>query len=171
MAILIREGSVSKDLDALAESLDANTSSCVARCTDDRNPLDIAEEGHLDSSIRRLIAKGCPLHHVYRAARHSAARIFGLHDRGLLAPGWRADIALIDDLELCVGSDVIAGGARVTPQRFAARELIPPVGLTTKKALPVVADSFITRPKPGDNSTPVIGVQPGQLLPFCFGVL
>ena len=49
MAILIREGSVSKDLDALAEVLDENTSSFVALCTDDRNPLDIAEEGHLDA--------------------------------------------------------------------------------------------------------------------------
>ena len=68
MAILIREGSVSKDLDALAEILDENTSSFVALCTDDRNPLDISEEGHLDNSIRRLIAKGRPLHHVYRAA-------------------------------------------------------------------------------------------------------
>src|SRR3569623_693438 len=169
MAILIREGSVSKDLDALAEILDADSSSFVALCTDDRNPLDIAEEGHLDRSIRRLIAKGCPLHHVCRAASHSAARIFGLRARGLLAPGWRADIALIDDLELCVVSDVIAGGARVTPQRFAAREIIPPVGLTSMKALPVVADCFIFRPKPGDNSTPVIGVKPGLILTFRHG--
>ncbi|MCY1459410.1 Adenine deaminase [compost metagenome] len=72
---------------ALAEILDENTSSFVALCTDDRNPLDIAEEGHLDSSIRRLIAMGRPLHHVYRAASHSAARIFGLSDRGLVGPG------------------------------------------------------------------------------------
>ena len=48
MAILIREGSVSKDLNALAEMLDENTSAFVALCTDDRNPLDISEEGHLD---------------------------------------------------------------------------------------------------------------------------
>jgi adenine deaminase len=41
MAILIREGSVSKDLEALAEVLDENTSAYVALCTDDRNPLDI----------------------------------------------------------------------------------------------------------------------------------
>ena len=169
MAILIREGSVSKDLNALAEILDADTSSFVALCTDDRNPLDIAEEGHLDNSIRRLIAKGCPLHHVYRAASHSAARIFGLDDRGLLAPGWRADIALLDDLELCVVADVIAGGQLVTAERFAARDIIPPVGLSSMKARPVTPESFVVPPKPGENSTPVIGVKPGLILTFRHG--
>jgi adenine deaminase len=169
MAILIREGSVSKDLNALAEILDENTSSFVALCTDDRNPLDIAEEGHLDNSIRRLIAKGRPLHHVYRAASHSAARIFGLTDRGLAAPGWRADIVLLDSLEDCAVSDVIAGGRLVTPERFAARDLIDPVGLASMKARPVTAASFITPAKPGQNTTPVIGVKPGLILTFRHG--
>jgi len=166
MAILIREGSVSKDLDALAEILDENTSSFVALCTDDRNPLDIAEEGHLDSSIRRLIAKGRPLHHVYRAASHSGARLFGLTDRGLVAPGWRADVALLDDLEACAVSDVIAGGRLVTPQRFAARDIIPPVGLTSMRARPVTAESFVIPARPGENRTAVIGVRPGLILTF-----
>jgi adenine deaminase len=166
MAILIREGSVSKDLNALAEILDENTSSFVALCTDDRNPLDIAEEGHLDNSIRRLIAKGRPLHHVYRAASHSAARIFGLADRGLLAPGWRADIALLDSLEDCAVTDVVAGGRLVTPERFAARDIIEPVGLASMKARRVTAESFITPAKPGRNTTPVIGVKPGLILTF-----
>ena len=166
MAILIREGSVSKDLEALAEILDENTSSFVALCTDDRNPLDIDEEGHLDSSIRRLIAMGRPLHHVYRAASHSAARIFGLRDRGLLAPGWRADIALLDSLEDCRVSDVIAAGRLVTPRLFAERGTVAPVGLASMKATPVTGDTFVTAPKPGRNSVPVIGVRPGLILTF-----
>ncbi|WP_417842832.1 adenine deaminase [Thalassospira sp.] len=166
MAILIREGSVSKDLEALAEILDENTSSFVALCTDDRNPLDIAEEGHLDALIRRLIAKGRPLHHVYRAASHSAARIFGLKDRGLIGPGWRADIVLLDSLKDCTVSDVFAGGKRVTPELFATRELVPAVGLTSMKAKPVTGDAFICTPKPGQNQTPVIGVKPGLILTF-----
>ena len=166
MAILIREGSVSKDLDALAEVLDENTSSFVALCTDDRNPLDIAEEGHLDSSIRRLIAKGRPLHHVYRAASHSAARIFGLHDRGLLGPGWRADIALLDSLEDCRVSQVIAAGRLVEPDLFATRGTVAPVGLDSIKARPVRAEDFVTAPKPGQNRIPVIGVRPGLILTF-----
>ncbi|WP_224703283.1 adenine deaminase [Devosia aquimaris] len=166
MAILIREGSVSKDLKALAEVLDENTSSFVALCTDDRNPLDIAEEGHLDSSIRRLIAMGRPLHHVYRAASHSAARIFGLTDRGLVAPGWRADIALLDSLDDCRVTDVITAGRLVTPELFAARTEVAPVGLTSMKATPVTAESFITEPRAGQNATPVIGVRPGLILTF-----
>ena len=58
MNVLIREGSVSKDLEALYPILQPDVSAFVALCTDDRNPLDIAEEGHLDSMIRRLIARG-----------------------------------------------------------------------------------------------------------------
>ncbi|MHB1101189.1 MAG: adenine deaminase [Devosia sp.] len=166
MAILIREGSSTKDLDALAEILDENTSSFVALCTDDRNPLDIVEEGHLDSSIRRLIAKGRPLHHVYRAASHSAARIFGLKDRGLVAPGWRADIVLLDDLEACSVTDVIAAGRLVRPEAFDARYPVAPVGLASMKAKPVKADDFIAPANPKRNMTPVIGVKAGLIITY-----
>ncbi|HWJ86819.1 MAG TPA: adenine deaminase [Pelagibacterium sp.] len=166
MAILIREGSVSKDLDALAEILDENTSAFVALCTDDRNPLDIAEEGHLDNSIRRLIALGRPVHHVYRAASHSAARIFGLSDRGHVAPGWRADIALLDDLEACRVSGVISGGRPVTDDIWHTRAPVAPVGLQSMKANPVSPSAFITAPNPGHNEVPVIGVKPGLILTY-----
>jgi len=118
MTILIREGSVSKDLHALAPLLTVETSSFLAFCTDDRNPLDIAEEGHLDYLIRTAISLGCPPLAVYRAASLTAARAFGLTDRGMIAPGLRADIVLLDDLEDCRVSDVISAGRLVGDALF-----------------------------------------------------
>jgi adenine deaminase len=162
MTILIREGSVSKDLRALAPILDADTSAFVAFCTDDRNPLDIAEEGHLDHSIRSAIKLGAPLHHVYRAASWSAANAFGLRDRGLIAPGKRADIVLVEDLEHCAVRDVITGGRLVEPSLFAARPAVAPVGLHSVKADKVTAQDF--RVPATGPSTQVIGVVPGRII-------
>ena len=56
---------------------------------------------------------------AYRAASCGAARAFGLSDRGQIAPGRRADIVLLDDLESCAVAQVICGGAVVDAAAFA----------------------------------------------------
>ncbi len=162
MTILIREGSVSKDLHALAEVLDADTSSFMALCTDDRNPLDIGEEGHLDFMIRTLIALGRPIHAVYRAASWSGANAFGLRDRGLVAPGWRADLVLVEDLAECRVAKVIAGGREVNDALFETRAPLDPVGLDSVKRAPVAAEDFLIPSRL--NKTPVIGVTAGRII-------
>ncbi len=162
MAVLIREGSVSKDLDALAEVIDVDTASFLALCTDDRNPLDIGEEGHLDFMIRRLIAKGRPRHAVYRAASWSGTNAFGLRDRGLVAPGWRADLVLVEDLDACRVTDVIVAGRPVEDALFADRPPLEPVGLESVKRAPVQSDDF--RIVGGGNPAPVIGVSAGRII-------
>lgn len=162
MAVLMREGSVCKDLDALAPILTPDTSAFVALCTDDRNPLDIAEEGHLDSMIRRLIAKGIRPLDAYRAASWSAANAFGLKDRGVLAPGKRADIVLLNDFEECRVETAICGGVVADDAAFGARRLVSPVGLDSVRASEVSAASFNI---PARNSeADVIGVIPGKII-------
>lgn len=162
MIVLIREGSVSKDLHALAPLLSIRTSPFLALCTDDRNPLDIAEEGHLDYMIRTLIGLGCEPLAVYRAATLSAAQAFGLHDRGMIAPGKRADIVLLDDLEACTVSDVISAGRLVDDELFATRSSITPVGRNSVKIGTLAADDFNIPSASGPRS--VIGVIPGKII-------
>ena len=162
MRVLIREGSVSKDLHALAPLLTERHAPFLCLCTDDRNPLDIAEHGHLDYMIRTLIGLGCPPIAVYRAASLSAAEAFGLKDRGLIAPGKRADIAVIDTLEGCHAALVLAGGIVADAASFAARSPVAPVARQSVKAPRVTAGSFRT----GGNraETPVIGILPGKII-------
>jgi adenine deaminase len=163
MAVLIREGSVTKDLKALAPLISADSSAFLAFCTDDRNPIEVHEEGHLDHSIRTAIAMGAPAHHVYRIASLSAARIFGLADRGFIGPGWRADIVLLDDLEACAVHAVIAGGRLVEEAAFASRPAVAPTGLSSMKARRLAADDFRVLSNHGP-STPVIGVAPRRVI-------
>lgn len=162
LRILIREGSVSKDLAALTPIITERTAPYLCFCTDDRNPLDIAEHGHIDHMIRTAIAGGADMLAVYRAASLSAAEAFGLKDRGQIAPGKRADIVVLDDLEDCRARLVICGGHLVNDAAFAARSTVPPVGRRSVKSPPVTAESFRTT---GNRvETPVIGILPGKII-------
>ena len=162
MHILVREGSVSKDLHALMPILTERLSPYLALCTDDRNPLDIAEQGHLDYMIRTAIAHGVEPLAIYRAASISAARAFGLRDRGLVAPGWRADLVVIDSLENCKAETVFSAGRRVTAELFATRKPVAPVGLDSVRARPINAADFGVPVTEGESS--VIGVTPGKII-------
>jgi adenine deaminase len=162
MHILIREGSVSKDLHALIPIMTERNSPFLALCTDDRNPLDIAEEGHLDFMIRTAIAEGVEPLVAYRAASISAARAFRLPDRGLVAPGWRADLVVLDDLEACRVAQVISAGRMVNDALFETRSDVQPVGYGSVKANPVTPADFAT---PGNGrAMDVIGVLPGKII-------
>lgn len=162
MHILIREGSVSKDLDALFPIITEQNSAFIAFCTDDRNPLDIAEYGHIDHMIRTAIKRGASPLAVYRAASLSAARAFGLKQRGMIAPGWRADLVVMDDLETCHAQKVFCAGVEVTDEGFAARTPVAPIGRNSVKANKVVESDFHI---PSSNKpTRVIGIVPGRII-------
>ncbi|MGR3313200.1 adenine deaminase [Roseovarius indicus] len=162
MRVLIREGSVSKDLQALQPVLTEVTAPYMCLCTDDRNPLDIAEHGHLDFMIRELIRLGCSPLAAYRAASLSGAEAFGLKDRGLVAPGYRADIVALGSLEACDARLVLCGGVVADEAAFAAREEIAPVGRGSVNAPKVRAEDF--RATGNREDTDVIGILEGKIL-------
>jgi adenine deaminase len=162
LQVLLRDGSVSKDVARLAPLLTERTSPFLAFCTDDRNPLDIAEEGHVDHLVRTAIRAGVPVHAAYRAATWSAATGFGLRDRGLVAPGRRADLVLLEDLEDVRVARVVKDGRLVTDASFEGVVRVPEVGRGSVRLDPV--DASVFRVPASGPSAPVIGVIPGSIV-------
>jgi adenine deaminase len=67
--------------------------------SDDRDPIDLEENGHLDYLVRTAISCGLPPMRAIQMASINTARYFGLKNIGAISPGFRADFILLDDLE------------------------------------------------------------------------
>lgn len=113
MRVLVREGSVAKNAHDLAPIMtDYSSVNCMV-CTDDRNPLDIAREGHLDHILRIAMAAGVRPEVAYRSASFSTAMHYGLQDRGAVAPGYLADLVVLRDLKSVAVERVYKRGKEV----------------------------------------------------------
>jgi adenine deaminase len=99
MHIHIREGSTAKNLKDLARLIDAHTAENCSFVTDDRNTLDLITKGHIDSMIRDAVGLGVDPILAIKVASLSTARHYGLQYVGAIAPGYHADIVVLDSLE------------------------------------------------------------------------
>jgi len=164
MHLMIREGSVGRNLDMLVSLITPVSSMFISFCTDDRNLLDVERQGHIDYMIARAIALGADPLAVYRCATVSAARHFSLGARGLLAPGYKADIVLLSDLEKCKIVKVLKNGKLVDEALFASRPPEPDFSVfrnSIRRAKVSAADFKVFS---RDAMTPVIGVEEGTLI-------
>ena len=99
MHIHIREGSTAKNLKALVPMINEMTSMCCSFVTDDRNTLDLITKGHIDSMVRDAIAMGVDPVLAIKVATLSTARHYGLRYIGAVAPGYHADLVVLDNLK------------------------------------------------------------------------
>ena len=100
MWVLIREASNARNLIALLEMVREHGPDYCAFCTDDREPDYLHREGHIDEMCRRAVAHGIAAEDVLVMASLHGARAHRLLDRGAIAPGYVADVVLLDDLRV-----------------------------------------------------------------------
>ena len=110
MVVFIREATNAHNLVNLIPGLTGANSRRVCFCTDDRQPADLLNEGHIDALVRTAIAEGIdPLMAICMATLNTA-EYFRLHDRGGIAPGRRADLVVFSDLKNIHAEMVFRGG-------------------------------------------------------------
>ena len=99
MWLLIREATGARNLHALLPLVREFGPSRIAFCTDDREPEHIVDDGHVNSMVRDAVAAGIPPEQALVIASHNPAVWHGLRDHGAIAPGYKADLVLLPDLE------------------------------------------------------------------------
>lgn len=98
MWLMIREGSAARNLDTLLPLVQELHPPRVFFVTDDRDPQDLIARGHIDSMVRRAIELGLDPIEAIRLASYNTAQYFRLSERGAIAPGFVADLVVLDDL-------------------------------------------------------------------------
>lgn len=111
--LMIRQGTAARNLDALLPLFEEPWARRCLLVSDDKHPADLLNNGHIDDIIRQSVQKGTNPVTGIQMATLQAAEYFGLSSYGAVAPGYAADLLILDDLETVAVSDVYCKGKRV----------------------------------------------------------
>ena len=125
MYVLIREGSACHNLKTLVKGVTEKNSHRVLLCSDDCQPKTILERGHMDKNVRMCVAEGLDPITAIQLATVNVAESIGIHDRGAIKIGARADLILLDDLKDFHVSNVWIDGELVASDGKYLPEIIP----------------------------------------------
>lgn len=101
VTILIREGSAAKNLEAIVTGIVANdiNTEGFCFCTDDKHIEEIQDKGHINYNVKKAVRLGIDVIKAIKMATIQPAKTYGLNNLGALAPGYQADIIIMDNLE------------------------------------------------------------------------
>ncbi len=163
MGVLIREGSACQNAEAILKGVirEGVDTSSLAFCTDDKHVAGIRQEGTIRVHLRKAVALGMdPAEAVCLATLHPA-RMYGLHRLGAVAPGYRADLTIVKDLQDFEVTRVMKDGVWLEDLPAAPAETFDPCLLSTVHTAPLTAEDLQA---PVGKVCHVIGLVPGQIL-------
>jgi adenine deaminase len=164
MTIFIREATNARNLRPLLPLITPENHHRICFCTDDRQPADLLDQGHIDFMVRTAIAEGVDPIHALRMATLNPATYFRLHDRGAITPGRRADMMVFSDLQAPRADLVLRGGHVVARdgEIIAKRHETTPYPL--RSTMNINWEKVDLRIPVNGNRARVIGVVPDQLV-------
>jgi adenine deaminase len=164
MYVMMREGSTARNLAAL---LPAATPEASRRCllvSDDRHPADLLQEGHIDAILRKAVNLGLDPLTALRMATLNTVERFGLEKLGALAPGYQADLVVLEDLESFRAVKVMKRGRWVAEDGALLQQDLPappPLRSTVTVAWDRIPGIGV---KAEGGSMRVIGLVPDQIV-------
>lgn len=169
MAVFIREGSTARNLKALMPLLESATAHRCLLVTDDRHADDLLNQGHMDYILRQAVELGADPVTAIQMVTLNPAKHFGLQYVGAIAPGYRADITVLDDIEnfnvdqvYCSGRIIARHGTMSTQPAPQPVDSLDPLIVSSVRILPQEIDLSI--PAVVNSTLNVISCTEGQIV-------
>ena len=129
MNILLRIGSAANNMDGVLRRIaeEKLPTRNMMFCTDDKHIEDIRREGHINANARMAVAAGIDPIDAIKMASYNAARAYGIRGVGAIAPGYKADMVLLEDLKDFKVKQVISRfGRPYTGEEQIPSPILPP---------------------------------------------
>jgi adenine deaminase len=165
MMVMMRQGSSEKNLVELLPLVNDETWHRLTFCSDDRDCHDLLTRGHVDDILRTAIQAGLDPVRAIRMATWNPARHWNLEGLGAVAPGYRANLVVLSDLETVSVSHSIHNGRLVATNGAMLDDpgtpAVPEALRYTVNVAPVRASHLRI---PADEATRAVEIVPGQIV-------
>ena len=164
MNILLRIGSAANNMDGVLRRIakEKLPTRSMMFCTDDKHIEDIRREGHINANARMAVAAGIDPIDAIKMASYNAARAYGIRGVGAIAPGYKADMVLLEDLKDFKVKQVISRfGRPYTGEEQIPSPILPPQVFNSVRLSEISKYDLALR---CHVSAPVIKMIPHQLV-------
>lgn len=164
MNILLRIGSAANNMDGVLRRIakEKLPTRNMMFCTDDKHIEDIRREGHINANARMAVAAGIDPIDAIKMASYNAARAYGIRGVGAIAPGYKADMVLLEDLKDFKVKQVISRfGRPYTGEEQMPSPILPPQVFNSVRLSEISKYDLALR---CHVSAPVIKMIPHQLV-------
>lgn len=164
MNILLRIGSAANNMDGVLRRIaeERLPTRNMMFCTDDKHIEDIRREGHINANARMAVAAGIDPIDAIKMASYNAARAYGIRGVGAIAPGYKADMVLLEDLKDFKVKQVISRfGRPYTGEEQIPSPILPPQVFNSVRLSEISKYDLALR---CHVSAPVIKMIPHQLV-------
>lgn len=158
MYVIIREGSAAKNLKELILAVNNKNFRRFLFCTDDRHLEDLVEEGSINNAIKLSIKEGVDPIKAYIMGSYNGYTCYDIKDKGAIAPGYKADLVILNDLTKVDIYKVIKSGKEIDNRKNLTYAIKSKNTMNIKK----VKEEDFKVTSEGDKVN-IIGVTPGSL--------
>ncbi|MCY8564781.1 adenine deaminase [Bacillus sonorensis] len=164
MYVMLREGSVAKNVRRVLPAVNEKNARRFFFCTDDKHLDELIEEGGINHQVKLAIQSGLDPFLAYQLGSLNAAECYGLHTKGAIAPGYDADLLFISDLTNVQITQTMINGTIYRAANDAGAALCKPEqDMLQTVHLPDLETKDLQVPIVSDKDIRIIEIIPNQL--------